>query len=379
MKQKEFFGFNSVESLKDILLEYKASKIFLVVGKGSFVKSSAESVLLPMFEDLDIKKFNDFSVNPDMQDVKKGIKSYKSFNPDIVVAVGGGSVIDIAKSINILSFQSSSPEKYIKNKLPLSRPGKPFVAIPTTSGTGSEATYFATIYSNKIKFSIGDKKLTLPDIAIVDPQFTMSMPSNLTASTGLDALCQGIESMWAVGSTDESRHYAKKAVKKAFDNLEKAVNNPNKISRMNMAEAANFSGKAICISKTTACHSISYPITSFFKIPHGHAVALSVPEIIEYNYNLTEKDCIDPRGVDFVKEKISEIFEIIGADDEIDAKGKITRLIRNIGLETRFNNLNISKKDLNVIIKNGFTPSRMSNNPRKIDENDLRIILERIL
>lgn len=376
--QKEFFGYNSLQNIKEILDDYDARKIFLVTGKKAYALSGAEKELNPFLRGRKTTIFNDFSSNPNITEVKKGIELYKQTNPDLVIAVGGGSVIDMGKTVNILSHQEKQPEKYVKGEISIEKPGKPFIAVPTTSGTGSEATYFATLYINKIKYSLGDKRFTLPNYAIIDPQFTRSMPKYLTASTGLDALCQGIESMWAVGSTDESRKYARIAIENAFKNLEKAVNNPDEKSRECMAKAAHYSGRAICISKTTACHSISYPITSFFKILHGHAVALTIPELIVFNSEITEQDCNDKRGKNFVNKRIKEIINLINCKDATDAKETLKDLMKKINVETKLSKLNIDQKGIELIIEKGFTPSRMNNNPRKVAEEDLKNILESI-
>ena len=374
--QKEFFGYDSIQNIKEILDNYDVERIFLVTGKKAYTISGAEEKIGAFLKKRETVIFNDFSPNPNLTEVKKGIALYKQTNPDITIAVGGGSVIDIGKIVNILSHQEKQPEKYAKGELPIEKPGKPFIAIPTTSGTGSEATYFATLYINKIKYSLGNKRFTLPNYAIIDPQFTQTMPKYLTASTGLDALCQGVESMWAVESTDESRKYAKVAIENAFNNLEKAVNSPDDKSREYMAKAAHYSGKAICISKTTACHSISYPITSFFKIPHGHAVALTMPELIMFNSEITEKDCNDKRGKSFVKKQLKEIINLIGCKDATDAKETLTNLMKKIDVETKLSKLNIDKEGIKLIIEKGFTPDRMNNNPRKVTKESLLKILE---
>lgn len=378
MSQQEFFGFGTIKKIGDITKGYDAENIFLVCGKTSFSRSGAEEKIKPFLKDVDYTVFDSFTANPDVEEVKQGIALFKKTNPDLVIAIGGGSVIDMAKSVNILSAQENKPEDYITGKKQLQNHGKPLIAIPTTSGTGSESTYFATLYINKVKYSLGDKKFTLPNISIVDPDLTMSMPKYLTASTGLDALCQGIESMWAVGSTDESRKYARVAIENAFNNLEKAVNSPDDKSREYMAKAAHYSGKAICISKTTACHSISYPITSFFKIPHGHAVALTIPELIVFNSEITEKDCNDKRGKSFVNKQLKEIINLIGCKDATDAKETLKNLMKKIDVETKLSKLNIDKEGIKLIIKKGFTPDRMNNNPRKVTKESLQKILERI-
>jgi len=377
--QREFFGYDSLKNLKVILDEYKSKNIFLVTGKKSFTQSGAEQKIKIIFKNTKYTQFNSFESNPTISDVKQGLILFKKVKPDLVIAIGGGSTIDIAKTINALAFNKGEPTSYITGKKKLEKQGLPLVAIPMTAGTGSEATSFATIYIDKVKYSLSHEKLILPTVSIVDPSLTESMPKYLTASAGMDALCQGIESIWSISSTKESRKYANEAVKIAFNTIEKAVNNPDKVSRLNMAKAANLSGRAINISKTTSSHSISYPITAYFGIPHGHAVALTIPEILEFNYNVKKEDCNDIRGVKFVKKRLNDIITLIESKDEIQAKDKIKKLMKKIGLETKLRRLNINKKDIELIVEKGFTANRMSNNPRKIKKEHLRSMLERIL
>lgn len=377
--QKEFFGYNTLSKLKDVIYSYSAKNIFLVTGRKSYSLSGGEEKIKPVLAGLNVTHFNSFTENPELDEVKHGISLYKKAEPDMVIAIGGGSVIDMAKMINVLSVQKKKPEKYITGVEKLKEKGKPLVAIPTTAGTGSEATYFATVYIDKTKYSVGEKSLTLPSVSIVDPSLTASMSKPLRAFTGLDALCQGIESFWAVGSTSESQKYAQEAVDIAFKNIEKSVKNPDRKTRMNMAKAANLSGKAICISKTTACHSISYPLTIYFGIPHGHAVSLTMPQIILFNSEIRDNDCNDKRGSVFVQNQIKILLKLLNCKTASDAKDKFENLMKKLEVETRLSKLNISKPGLDLIIEKGFTPGRMNNNPRRVTKEDLRNILDEIL
>ena len=148
---------------------------------------------------------------------------------------------------------------------------------------------------------------------------------------------------------------------------------------MNMAKAANLSGKAINISKTTACHSISYPITSYFGIAHGHAVAITMPEIIKFNSRVSQSNCNDRRGVDFVKKRLKEIFKLFDCENEYDTGNRFKELMKNIGVETSLTKMNINRNGVKIILEKGFTPGRMNNNPRIIYRDDLKVILEEIL
>lgn len=379
--QEEFFGFGMLNKLSELINRFNARKIFLVTGRNSFAYSGAQEKVQKILENISYTRFV-VSGNPTLEVVENGIKVFQSFNPDIVVAIGGGSVIDSAKIIDVLSYQKGKPKGYIMGKKleckNSDKCAKPLIAIPTTSGTGSESTHFATIYLGKKKYSLADKKLVLPAVSIVDPSLTESLPRYITATTGLDAICQGIESLWSINSTEESRRYAAKALKIGIENIEKVANSPDKISRFNMAKAAHLSGKAINISKTTACHSVSYPLTAYFFIPHGHAVALTMPSFLEFNSLVSVEDCNDYRGTDFVRKRMDEIFSIMNVEDGAEAKEKFSNLLDSLLEKLRLRDFGIGRKDLEILLKESFTPSRMDNNPRKVSKEDLRKILENI-
>jgi len=375
--QEEYFGNSALDELPGLLDRFAARRVFIVAGERSFAASGAEARIRPMFENIACFYFES-SQNPDIELIRKGIGLFRKVGPDTVIAVGGGSAIDTAKAVNVLACQEEGePEQYLGGK-ELENGGKPLIALPTTSGTGSEATHFATIYIDGRKYSLANRKYMLPTVSIVDPLLTESLPAYITAYTGLDAICQGIESFWSINSTEEFRKYAIKAIRTGMDNIERAVKNPDRESRYSMAKAANLSGKAINISKTTACHSVSYPMTSIYGIPHGHAVALTIPSFMEFNSDVSESDCNDRRGVEFVNNTMQELCKAMGHADAPGAKEGFIELMTNIGVETRLGKMKIHENDIEVIVKNGFTADRMKNNPRKVDRKDLERILEDI-
>ena len=273
MKQQIFSGYDSYKKLNDILKDHSPQKILIVTDKNSYTISGAENLLSDIINQYKNINFNDFQTNPIIEDVKKGIDFFKSEYCDLIIAIGGGSVIDMAKSISILENNEDDFLNYVSDKEKLNSRRIATIAIPTTAGTGSESTHFSVVYKDKTKYSLAHDSI-LPDYAILYPIFTKTLPEYITACTGMDALCQGIESFWSVKSTDESREYSKIAIELSMLNLMNAVNNPDEKSRENMMMASNYAGRAINISQTTAAHAVSYPITSYFDIPHGHAVAL---------------------------------------------------------------------------------------------------------
>src|SRR3989344_6711008 len=248
MIQKEYFGYHAIQNLETILKKYSVARIFLVTGKKSFAACGAEAIMQPVLSSYDTARFCDFEENPRIEDVMRGIEQFKKQRCDAVIAVGGGSAIDMAKLITIFAEQDGSIEDYIMGQKKVAEKTRPLIAIPTTSGTGSESTHFAVIYKGKIKHSFAHKSL-VPDVAIVDPQFTLTLPPYLTATTGMDALSQAIESYWSIHSTDESKGYAREALVLVLAAFHDAVNNPSQEAREKMSKAAHLAGKAINISK----------------------------------------------------------------------------------------------------------------------------------
>ncbi len=204
-----------------------------------------------------------------------GTKLCQQVGAEAIVAIGGGSAIDVAKSIAAFRSRPGQEKGVALGEQPLGATTLPVLAVPTTAGTGSESTHFAVIYVDGKKYSLADPSL-MPVAAILDPAYTDALPPYITACTGFDALCQAVESFWAVGATEESRSYAEKAISLLVANLEQGVNQPNNTVRDHLLRAANYAGRAINLSKTTAPHALSYTITSLYGIPHGHAVAMTL-------------------------------------------------------------------------------------------------------
>ncbi len=373
--QQEYIGFNSRDVLDDVLNRYSAQNIFLVYEQVSFRQSGAKEFCDSVLRGRNVTPFCNFRMNPKIEDLHRGIEIFNRADPDAVVAIGGGSVIDMAKMIRFFAAAHTDPDNYLRDTRINSQNPMLFVAIPTTAGTGSEATHFAVLYVGGVKHSVAHETIT-PDIAIVDPAFTMSMPAAVTAATGMDALSQAIESYWCINSNEESKNYAQEAITLAINSLVTAVNKPDGPSRLAMACAAHLAGKAINITKTTAPHAVSYPITSLYGIPHGHAVALTLPAFLIFNYEVTPEDVSDSRGSNYVKNTVLEIANLLGQSTAPDAAQMLDNLMADIGLPNRLSQLGIdSCNDIQNIIENGFDPERVRNNPRLVTPQALKTIL----
>lgn len=359
----------AINKLSEILDQLNTEKIFLVSGKSSFQKSGASQLIGKLLKNYKVVHFDSFKTNPNLTDVKAGIDKYKQTECNTIVSVGGGSVIDMAKLINyfqsIPNYQTLTEQTiYNTNFKPLKH-----ICIPTTAGSGSEATQFAVMYIDKKKYSIENKKLA-PDFVLIDPNLLKSQSNYQVSVSGIDAFSQAIESYWSVNSTEQSRAYASQAIGLIWNNLEMAVSF-NETAMCNMAEASNLAGKAINITRTTAPHAISYGFTANFGIPHGHATAITLPFFLKYNFEVSTNNLNEPRGIDFVIARINEIVALLGAKNIDDAYFRITQFIQRLHLPISMLDLNITKEDV-VFVLGQINLQRLNNNPRHLIIDDLK-------
>jgi len=378
MKQLVNFGPAAINSLVETLQKIVPKNIFLITGKASYQLSGAEAALTKILQPYHVHRFYKFEVNPKLTHVQQGLTLFRERKYDVIIAVGGGSVLDMGKLINIFAAQEDSPAEIVKGRKDIRQRGIPLIAIPTTSGSGSEATNFAVIYLGKTKYSIAHPYL-LPQLAIVDPNLTHSMPSRVTAVTGMDALAQAIESFWCIHSTQQSQTYAEQAIKLIRDNLYTAVHKPSVESRSAMCKAAHLAGCAINITKTTAPHALSYTVTSQFGVPHGHAVGLTLGEFLVYNSQVMDKDAADIRGACYTRSIIQKLNKLLQVPNAVAGRDRISSLMQSIGLQTHLTDLGIEKvSDHKTIIEN-VNLARMKNNPRVVTESAITEIVKRII
>ena len=373
MYQKEFIGAGCINSIKNIIKETRAKKVLLVTGRQSYIDCNAKSQIDKILNNIYTEQFNQFEVNPKLDSVYTGIALLKNTKFDIIIAVGGGSVIDMAKTINILAVQKDGDlVKYIDDNTLIIEKGLPLVAIPTTAGTGSEATHFSVVYIDNVKYSLAHRFM-LPNYAIIDAELSFNLPSHIAAASGMDALSQAVESYWAVKSTEESKKYASEAIVLILKVLQDAVVG-DKCSRIAMSKAAHLAGKAINITTTTAPHAISYPITAYFGLQHGHAVALTLGYFFEINYTFQDIDLNEPRGADYLKNIMEKLYTMFGVSSALECKNKWYRLMSKIGLESNMENImTLSEYEIEKIISN-VNLERLNNNPVRVSKNKLKEI-----
>ncbi len=364
--QKEFIGEGSFRKIQEIVNFTKAKKVFIVTGKKSFILSGAQKIINELLRDRKVVIFNDFNPNPELQDVAKGVDLLRRNHSDLIVAIGGGSSLDMAKLVNISAAHSKFDFfDIIKNPDLISNRGLPLVAVPTTAGSGSQATHFAVIYVNKKKYSLAHDYI-LPDYAIVDSTLCYNVSKKNAASSAMDALSQSIESYWSLNATHESQHYASVAIKLILNSIDLAINQKNRDSIQSVSLASHLSGKAINITKTTAPHAISYILTSDFNVPHGHAVASLLAPVAYVSVD---------NGDSRYKDALNEIFDLFECKsiDEFCTIWK--QLMNKCGLHSKLECFGITLNDLNFIVDN-VNVERLKGHPAPLNRLDIEKIVK---
>lgn len=351
MEQKAFLGPSSIEKLLPVLQKYAPQHVFLVRGKKSYKTCGAKAIIDATLKKMhcEVTEFYDFEENPKTEDLEKGLSLLRQSHSSIIVGIGGGSVLDMSK---LLRFFYSYSGELTGNKFEKTFELLPLIALPTTAGTGSEATHFAVLYKDKVKYSVEHDNI-LPDVVIVYPPFTYNNPKYLTACTGFDALAQGIEAYWNVNATKESDEYAERAIKLLWSNLPLAVNSPTEEIRDKVSEGSYWAGRAINITKTTAPHAFSYPFTTYYGYPHGHAVALTFPFFYKLNTS-SHKKLRDGINKEIYNRKILFLLSLIENNYQ-----KMNDYLQRIDLVKKI----VLKENDIMNIFDGINERRLVNNP----------------
>jgi len=365
----------SLRRLIDVVAEASPTGIAVFTGGRSFSASGAIEIVARAVNGLPIARIGHVTPNPTLEDVVRAREQYLKVEPELIIAVGGGSVIDLAKTVRAVA-KAPDVRTAITDGPPAGT-GPPLVAIPTTAGTGSEATHFATVYIDGVKHSVTNRNMR-PDVVILDPELTASLPPDITASTGLDALAQAIESMWSTRSTEESRRYSAAALDRLTHAIEGAVLEPDLALRTAMLDGAHLAGRAIDISRTTAAHALSYALTARYGVPHGHAAALTLGPLLVYNAAVSDADVRDSRGVRHVRTVIAAISDLLGAADAERAGRSIQQLIERIGLPARLSAVGVHSADDRAALAESVDVERLDNNPRALTHERLVALLGEI-
>lgn len=350
---------NIVKGIKQISHLIKDKK-FLLVKDGAYDFLG----LKDFFDAYPHIEFSEFTPNPLYEQVCAGVELFNKEACELIVAVGGGSTIDVAKCIKLFCKMDHSIN-YLKQETFDS--GITLIAVPTTAGTGSESTRHAVIYYEGVKQSISHLSI-VPDYAVLEPSVLKTLPVYQKKCTMLDALCQAVESWWSVNSTDESKEYSRKAIESIRENWEAYIFENTDESAARIMEASNYAGRAINITATTAAHAMSYKITSLYRFPHGHAVAVCMPEVWEYVLSHTD-DCIDSRGSEYLRETLLKISELITLDQ---FKAMLNKM------DMQYPEAGNKEEELETLARS-VNPVRLKNNPVALSTDVMREMYRRIV
>ncbi len=348
-----------IELLPQILKKTESRKLFLVVDSSYpflIIRDAVEAL------EVDKIRFSDFTPNPIYEQICKGIAIFQDEKCDGILAVGGGSAIDVAKCIKLAVLVKDGnsaiipPRVYTSIELDGNR--IPFIAIPTTAGTGSESTRNAVMYYEGVKQTVTNNGI-LPNYAILEPSVLNTLPLYQKKCTMMDALCQGIESWWSINSTNESKGYSKIAVEMIMKYWKPYIFENDTNAATQIMFAANYAGRAINISATTAAHAMSYKITSLYKLPHGHAVAVCLPEIWEYMLKNPDM-CIDSRGKGYMLSIFLQISEGMGVKNPTEAITVFRELMKDMEMK---NPMAVNREKELYELSKSVNPVRLKNNP----------------
>ncbi len=354
----------------DACIKEEGIRVILLVCDGSisFLKVNDYFKRLEAEGEVEIVRFCDFQPNPQYESVVAGVKLFSEHHCDAIFAVGGGSAMDVAKCIKLYSnmdpAQNYLGQEILPNDVKL-------LALPTTAGTGSEATRYAVIYYEGVKQSVTHETL-IPAVVFFDPSVLSTLPPYQKKATLMDALCHAIESFWSVNSTEQSKQYSAEAIKLIFANWSAYIAGSNDRNPI-LLQAANIAGKAINITQTTAGHAMCYKLTSLYGIAHGHAAALCVPALWEYMAQHTE-NCVDRRGREYVEATFLQIAQAMGCERVPEAIDRLRELVLALDLAVP---LMKDPKDFEVL-RNSVNPVRLKNNPILLSAEAIDGIYRRI-
>ncbi len=348
------------------------NKVLVVLGRSAMKKSGVLDRLTHLLTGNNLKYiiYENIPSDPTVETVDTGASLARKGSCNLVIALGGGSVLDTGKAISAMVTNEGSVADYheIEGKgKKFQHKTLPFIAIPTTSGTGSEATRNAVITNTKLglKKSIRDLWL-IPEVALVDPELTLSLPPHITAICGGDALTQCIESYLGKKSQEITDTLALHAIGLIGKNLVKAVKEGKNLeARKNMAIAALLSGLCLSNSGLGAAHALSHPLGVYYKIPHGLSCAVLLPYVMEYNLPVVTKKLA--KIAQSLGEDLSLLSETEAAQRAVE---KIKEMLSEVGIKKNLSEWKIKEKDFSQLIK-GAKGGSLNNNPLDTSDEDL--------
>lgn len=375
------YGFEIYKTkLLEILYQLDSKKVFLATDHG-LVNSGLIKTVTDVLDQYEIKYvlFSDVEPNPSSDTVMKGKDIFIESKSTSILAIGGGSVIDFAKCVGVIVHHEGDILDYRRGRKDITEPSVPVIVIPTTAGTGAEVTASAVISDKQAnrKYIVFSQKI-VPQHVILDPYFTMSLPSHIVAATGMDALVHAIESYVSLSANPLSEAFSVQAMKLLIQSLEKSYAHAHYIeARAEVYLGSVLAGFAFNNGKLGIVHSCSHPLSAHFNIPHGLANAVLLPYIVEFNMISNVKKFAE----------IARIFDVaLHMKTDREAARQLVPMIQqlneNLGIPTTFEgmNLNVTKEKLHQLVQDALDDKgTFPFNPRQARFEDIEGIYQKVL
>jgi alcohol dehydrogenase len=366
--RKIVFGCGTFAGLAGQIRDLRAKRPFIAMD-CNLAKLGMRDKVMEMFEREGIKAvlYDKVLPEPPLEQADEGAKLALKGKCDIVIGIGGGSAMDVAKAISVVAAHGAEAKDFLGlNKVP--GPGLPTIMVPTTAGTGSEVTFTAVFVRHDLKKKEGMNSVYMyPDLALLDPELTLSLPPQPTAASGMDALCHAIESYTSVIASPLSEMYSLEAIGLIAENLRTCVHNGKDLeAREAQMLGSLYAGIGLANAGVGAAHSLSYPLGGKYGISHGVANTLMLPRIMEFNL---------PGAL----EKFAAVAEMMGENTEglsvrdaaMLAVEAVDVLIEDCDIATGLEELGIPEEDFPEMARVAMTVARpLENNPRKVTLED---------
>jgi alcohol dehydrogenase class IV len=363
------FGVGTVETVAERVREFGKRKILIITDKGVVGAGLLEKVLTPLEQaGMQAHIFDQIEPNPRDHTVNKALEFAKKRECELIIGLGGGSPIDAAKAVGVLMTNPEPLQDYLRGTA-VKNPPTPLIAIPTTSGTGSEVTQFSVVTDTERSFKAGmGSPLLIPKVAIVDPSLMESMPSSLAAATGMDALTHAVEAFVSMNSQPFSDALALHAIRLIGTFLRPSVaNGSDREARTQMAMASTLAGVAFSNAGVGLVHAMAHPLGGRFDVPHGVANAILLPSVMRFNLIAR-------------LEKFAHVAQALGEKVEglsaLDAGKKaveaVSQLNADIGIPARLSEVNVKAEGLSQAAADAMNMKRaMGCNPRAVKQEEV--------
>ena len=372
MEQRIITAKDNFIELDQWLVRNNCRKVLMVCdGSVQYIKAFNAHLKEIESKGTSIIQFRDFQPNPLYESVVEGVSWFRDKGCDSIIAVGGGSAMDVAKCIKLYSNMQGNGENgdYLSQD---SVPNCiPFMAMPTTAGTGSEATRYAVIYFNGEKQSVTSESI-IPETVLIYPAALTTLPPYQKKATMMDALCHALESFWSVNSTEASKACSHKAMRLVMKHMDGYLANTDE-GNEGMLRAAHIAGQAINITQTTAGHAMCYKITSLFQVAHGHAAILCNRVLFPWMIENTDR-CIDKRGEQYLRTVYKQIATAMDCRDAGEAARKLNDMYGNLNLE-----IPGATTEQFEVLKDSVNPVRLKNFPIALDAKTIDDLYHEIL